>query len=249
MLSTAKIKLINSLQIKKYRDEHSLFVAEGTKLVRDIFPYFSCQWLIATDEWLKENPSLQADENIAATPEELKKISGLKTPPSVVAVFRKPDEPIHLEEISHSLSIVLDEVQDPGNLGTILRIADWFGIENIICSETSADIFNPKTVQATMGAIARVRVHYTSLPDFFAQLPASLPIFGTYMNGENIYQESLPKKGIIVMGNEGRGISPNLERFINRRIAIPSFPAERNTSESLNVAIATAIVCSEFRRR
>jgi len=249
MLSASKIKVINSLKIKKYRDENALFFAEGTKTVTDIFPYFACKWLIATDEWIGEHRSLQAEEIITITPEMLKKISGLKTPSSVLAVFKKPDYQIDFQEISHSLSIVLDEVQDPGNLGTIVRIADWFGIENIICCENTADIFNPKTIQATMGAVARVRVHYTLLADFFEKLPSSTPVFGTYMEGENIYQEKLPNKGIIVMGNEGKGISENLGKYISHRLHIPNFPAERKTSESLNVAIAAAIVCSEFRRR
>ena len=249
MLSASKIKVINSLKMKKYRDENALFVAEGTKTVADIFPYFTCQWLIATSEWLKENPHLQAEETITVTPEMLKKVSGLKTPAAVLAVFKKPDYQINFAKIGRSLSIVLDEVQDPGNLGTIVRIADWFGIENIICSDTSADIFNPKTIQATMGAVARVQVHYSSLVDFFEKLPASLPVFGTYMNGENIYRETLSQQGIIVMGNEGKGISSTLEKYINHRLHIPNFPQERKTSESLNVAIATAIVCSEFRRR
>ena len=249
MLSAGKIKIINALKIKKHRDENALFVAEGTKTVGDIFPYFDCKWLIATEEWLKENPCLQAEEIITTTSEMLKKISGLKTPSSVLAVFKKPDYQIDFRQISNSLSLVLDEVQDPGNLGTIVRIADWFGIENIVCSENSADIFNSKTIRATMGAVARVRVHYTSLTDFFPKLPPSLPIFGTYMNGENIYQENLPDEAIIVIGNEGNGISKNVEKFINKKLRIPNFPQKRKTSESLNVAVATAIVCSEFRKR
>ena len=144
--------------------------------------------------------------------------------------------------------LALDTVQDPGNLGTIVRIADWFGIRDIVCSETCADIYNPKTVQATMGALARVRVHYTSLADFLRQIHPS-PVYGTFLEGNDIYREELSGNGVIVMGNEGNGISEAIKPFVERKLYIPNYPPDTETSESLNVAIATAITCAEFRRR
>ena len=148
----------------------------------------------------------------------------------------------------HKLSLVLDAIQDPGNLGTIIRIADWFGIENIFCSDDTADVYNTKTVQATMGALCRVNVHYANIIDLITQNSNS-PIYGTFLNGDNIYRESLSSKGFIVMGNEGKGIRPEVEKLITHRLYIPNFSPNSTTSESLNVAVATAVVCSEFRRR
>jgi len=146
------------------------------------------------------------------------------------------------------LCLALDEVQDPGNLGTIIRIADWFGIEHIFCSQGTADVYNPKVVQATMGALARVHVHYVNLSELIDSLP-DIPVYGTFLDGTNIYEQELSQTGIIVMGNEGNGISPEVRKVINRRLYIPNYPANRPTSESLNVAVATAITCAEFRRR
>ncbi|HEY5590199.1 MAG TPA: RNA methyltransferase, partial [Paludibacter sp.] len=147
------------------------------------------------------------------------------------------------------LSLALDDVQDPGNLGTILRIADWFGISDVFCSEYTADAYSPKTVQATMGALARVKIHSVNLAEFLQNCSDILPIYGTLMNGENIYNKTLTQQGIIVMGNEGNGISATIEKFVSERLLIPNFPAGQVTSESLNVGVATALVCGEFRRR
>ncbi|MCQ2208297.1 MAG: RNA methyltransferase [Paludibacteraceae bacterium] len=144
---------------------------------------------------------------------------------------------------------MLDRVQDPGNLGTIIRIADWFGIRNIVCSNDTVDVFNPKTVQATMGALARVKVHYADLVPFLKSLPNDFPVFGTFLEGDNIYQMDLPQKAVIIMGNEGNGISKEVGQLVNKKLFIPSFPPNEPTSESLNVAVATAITCAEFRRR
>ena len=166
----------------------------------------------------------------------------------MLAVFRQPDEETDVSVISHSLCLALDDVQDPGNLGTIVRLADWFGIEHIFCSPNTVDIYNPKTVQATMGGIARVRLHYTPLPEFIRSLKG-IPVYGTFLDGENMYTQPLSAYGLIVMGNEGNGIEDEVERLINRKLYIPNYPAERETSESLNVAIATAVVCAEFRRQ
>jgi len=249
MLSKSKIKLISSLSKKKYRDETGLFIAEGTKLVNDLSQAFTCSLMIATDEWLSNNPKIVTKELIEANENELQKISNQKTPQGVVAVFEKPKYDWTSESLKSKLSLALDDIQDPGNLGTIIRIADWFGINDIFCSEHSADAFNTKTVQATMGALARVRVHKVDLADFLENISSEMPIYGTFMNGDNIYSKELTPHGIIVMGNEGNGISIEIEQFVTERLLIPNFPAGQITSESLNVGVATSLVCSEFRRR
>lgn len=248
MLSKNKIKYIRSLELKKKRKEEQVFVAEGHKLVGDLLEHFPCKLLIATSNWLKMNHSATANEIIEVTQEELSRASLQKTPQEVLAVFVQPSYDLNPEVIKSSLCLALDDVQDPGNLGTIIRLADWFGIEHIFCSAGTADVYNPKTVQATMGALARVKVHYCSLPQLIESL-ADIPVYGTFLSGNIIYAESLSAHGLIVMGNEGKGVSPEVEKLINKKLYIPNYPQERETSESLNVAIATAVVCSEFRRR
>ena len=181
--------------------------------------------------------------------EEMKKASFLRTPQGVLALFRQQQHEIDLSAPERELCLALDNVQDPGNIGTIIRIADWFGIENIYCSNGCVDIYNPKTVQATMGAIGRVKVHYTNLPEFISSLKDKAPVYGTFLDGEEIYSRQLSDNGLIIMGNEGNGISKECEELIKERLLIPNYPAGRSTSESLNVSVATAIICSEFRRR
>jgi len=249
MLSKNKIKFISSLSQKKFRDETGLFVAEGTKLVLDLASAFQCSMLIATSDWLKNNPEVKADEIIEATENEISKISNQKSPQGVFAVFVKPRYELNYADLSKKLCLALDDVQDPGNLGTIIRIADWFGITDIFCSEHSADAFNTKTVQATMGALARVKVHTVNLGEFLTSIEGKLPVFGTFMNGENIYEKALSQCGIIVMGNEGNGISDEIEKLVTVKLLIPNYPEGQITSESLNVGVATALVCGEFRRR
>ena len=248
MLSKNKIKLIHSLEHKKYRDIENLFVVEGSKSVLEAARYFSCEMLCATSDWLDQHNST-ATETIEVNDVELKKISFLKTPQKVLAVFRKAAFDYNVEKLKNALSLALDNIQDPGNLGTIIRIADWFGIRHIFCSEGTADVFNPKTVQATMGAIGRVKVHYVDLPEFLKNIQKNVPIYGTFLDGENIYEHALSPNGIIVMGNEGNGISEQVANCVSRKLFIPSFPVGNETSESLNVAVATAVCCSEFRRR
>ncbi len=252
MLSKNKIKFINSLALKKNRDETALFCAEGAKCVGDLFSAFACHTLIATKEWLAQH-LFEAEEVIAVdSVEEIKKISFFKTPSPVFAVFRKPNFALNVQTLENELSLLLDSIQDPGNLGTIVRIADWFGIRNIVCCGATADIFNPKSVQATMGALARVRLHYTEAASFFEQLKSQkidLPVYGTFLDGATIYHAPLTPNGIIVMGNEGKGISSDVAAHVSQRLFIPNFPQNEPTSESLNVAIATGIVCAEFRRR
>lgn len=247
-LSKNRIKYIRSLELKKNRKEEKVFLAEGPKLVSDVLGHFPCHFLAATSDWLRAHPSIAADEILEVSAEDLARASLLKTPQQVLAIFEQPDYKPDKEVISHSLCIALDDVQDPGNLGTIVRLADWFGIEHIFCSPNTVDIYNPKTVQATMGGIARVKVYYTPLPELIRML-GDVPIYGTFLDGENIYEQQLATNGLIVMGNEGNGIGDEVGKLINRKLLIPNFPAERETSESLNVAIATAIVCAEFRRQ
>ena len=252
MLSKNKIKFIHSLGIKKNRDSLGLFCAEGEKCVEDLFSYFQCQTLIAQKEWIDKKQFTAKEIIYINSAEELKSISSHKTPQPVFAVFEKREKKLIISELLSKLSLILDEVQDPGNLGTIVRIADWFGIRNIICSKNTADVFNPKALQATMGAAARVDVHYVDLVDFLKNIQKEapdFPIYGTFLSGKNIYETSLKKNGLIVMGHEGNGICKDVERFVSEQLLIPNFPQGEKTSESLNVSVATAIICAEFRRR
>ena len=255
MLSKNKIKFLHSLEIKKNRDAQQSFVAEGPKIVHDILSRHKDQLSViaATEEWFAQEHELMAGlqcERIVVSADELTKVSFLCHPQQVFAVFRKFAEitPDELPSLADKLTLVLDGVQDPGNLGTIIRIADWFGIEDIICSKDTVDVYNPKVVQATMGSIARVKVEYGDLLGLVESLPADVPVYGTLLDGDNIYQQKLENRGLIVMGNEGKGISPELAKKVNHKLLIPNFPEGRATADSLNVAIATAITCSEFRR-
>ena len=265
MISKNKIKYIRSLELKKNRNKEGKFVAEGFKVVDDLLALQPADLIVATAEWLRGKHLAPLTEVIEVTEEELKKVSFLQHPQQVLAVFgqdtgcNKQDSNNSQEEAeeknfgfskinTQELSLALDGVQDPGNLGTIIRIADWFGITHIYCSQDTADVYNPKVVQATMGSIARVKMEYGNLLALVESLPADVPVYGTLLDGDNIYQQQLENRGLIVMGNEGKGISPALAKKVNRRLLIPNFPEGRATADSLNVAIATAITCSEFRR-
>lgn len=231
-ISKAQIKLIRSLQHKKFRDEFGLFVAEGRKCVDELKKGFELVLEVTPDN---------------ATETEISQMSGLKTPQGIIAIFKKaPKSDITYHQ--SDITLVLDNVQDPGNLGTIIRTCDWFGVKHIICSPDTADCYNPKVVQATMGALTRVQLSYTDLPTWLAQ--QQCPIYGTLLNGKNIYQSKIENRQakIIIMGNEGNGISEPVRKLITQPILIPSYPADTETSESLNVAIATAVVLAEFRR-
>ena len=248
MLSKNKIKYIRSLELKKNRKEEKVFVAEGHKLVGDLLGYFPCRLLVAIPAWLEKHPKVEADEIIEVTPDELTRASLQKTPQEVLAVFEQPTWTYEVESVSKSLCLALDDIQDPGNLGTIIRLADWFGIEHIFCSQGTVDVYNPKTIQATMGALARVKLHYCHLPSLIASL-GDVPVYGTFLDGENMYGKTLTDHGLIVMGNEGNGIGEEVAKLVNERLYIPNYPPQRETSESLNVAVATAVICAEFRRR
>ena len=248
MLSKSKVKYIRSLEMKKFRNEYNSFVAEGNKLVADMMGSFECELIIAKPSWMATQGDIPAKELLEADDEDIRKASFLTTPQDVLAVFKRPSYQLEDADALKSLILALDGVQDPGNLGTIIRMADWFGIEHIICSTDTVDAFSPKTVQATMGALCHVQVHYTDLELYLKQQTA--PLYGTFLDGENMYTKSFAGgNGIIVMGNEGNGIRPGIEALINEKLYIPNFPEGRDTSESLNVAIATAVICAEFRRR
>ena len=324
-LSKNKIKLISSLKLKKYRDELSLFVAEGPKLVSDLLKSFSAKIIVCTQSWLDENSPSAEEIIVVSSADDLKSVTQLSSPSPVLAVFYKKDcsfssnsvlvsskksptsipaesvlqefnshsslspnngggfasNPVtnitnplspdsrnqkevlnpsnHPEYFSNPLSpdffkekrliLAIDSVQDPGNLGTIIRIADWFGINDIVCSETTVDVYNFKTIQATMGALCNVNIHYINLKDFCA-IAASYnwSLYGTFLDGEVIYNAKLSDFGVIIMGNEGNGISSDIADLVSNRLYIPDYPLGKSYSESLNVAVATSIVCNEFRR-
>lgn len=243
MISKNQQKYIRQLEQKKYRKREGCFVAEGTKVVGDLLKRYQPLALYATESW-------DAPKGVGYTlvsEEELQRVSFQQHPQQVLAIFPipQPTDPVSLRG---SLTLALDGVQDPGNLGTIIRIADWFGIDTIICSEETADAWNPKVIQATMGSIARVNVIYANLLELLDTLPSDYPVYGTFLDGENIYTQTLLGEGLIIMGNEGNGISDAVRAKVNRRLLIPDFH-QGDTADSLNVAIATAITCSEFRRR
>ena len=248
-ISKNKIKFIRSLEQKKVRREERVFMAEGPKLTADLLGHFRCRYLAATDDWLASHNTIEADEIDTATIDEIARASLLKTPQDVIAIFDQREEKTEITVIEKQLCLALDDVQDPGNLGTIIRIADWFGIEHIFCSTNTVDVYSPKVVQATMGALSRVHLHYVSLTELIGKLNKNVPIYGTLLDGTNIYTQELSTTGLIVMGNEGNGITAEVRQLINRKLYIPNYPEGRDTSESLNVAIATAVTCAEFRRR
>jgi len=240
MVSKNQIKTITSLQQKKYRKEHNLFFAEGVKVIGELLcSNFELYRLYTTDTVFKGVPKEKIE---VVTEAELKKISAFSTPNTCLALFVIPNEKPIPDNV---LIVALDDVRDPGNLGTIIRLCDWFGVAHLVCSEQCVDVYNPKVVQATMGSLARVNVIYTNLRNYLDKSP--LPIYGTFMDGQNVYNQTLPENGIIVMGNEANGISAEIEAKVGHRIAIPRFGSLQQT-ESLNVATAAAIVLSEFRR-
>ncbi len=241
------IKVVRTLSAKKYRDEEGLFVAEGTKCVRDTWNHFTCRWLIAKRSWYDQCGTAEHyDKIVFASGQQMARVSQFDTPSDVIAVYEKPQDSIDADKVAKSLNIVLDNIQDPGNLGTIIRLADWFGIRDIFASKTTVDVYNHKVVQATMGAIARVKVHYGDLEQVFGQYPGH-KIYGTFLDGKNIYDNPLDKTGFVIFGNEGQGISAKVAKHVSERLLIPKAPGAG--SESLNVGVAAAITISEFFRR
>ena len=249
MLSKNLIKYIRSFQQKKQREAEGLFIAEGPKTVGDLLAAQRARLLVATAEWLATNKA-NAERVVEVTEEELRRASLVQHPQQVLALFPIPQTATdHVHRMDENeLVLALDGIQDPGNLGTIIRIADWFGIKHIYCSTDTADAYNPKVVQATMGSIARVYIYYINLRELIANRPEGMPVYGTLLDGDSLYAQRKENRGIIIMGNEGRGISPEMIPLLTHRLLIPPYPADRRTAESLNVATATAIVCAEFRR-
>lgn len=246
-LSKNKIKYIRSLKEKKFRTEYGTFVAEGNKLVGDLLPHMKCQLLVATSSFLLDIDTSNIEEIIEVSESQLAQASFLQNPQQVLAVFYQTNSEIDIDP-STELLLALDGIQDPGNLGTIIRLADWYGIRHILCSYDTVDVYNPKVVQATMGALARVNIHYSDLVEFLAE-HKDIPVYGTLLDGNDMYKQHLTPNGIIIMGNEGNGIRSEIQQMITNKLYIPNYPPDSLTSESLNVAIATAIVCAEFRRR
>lgn len=243
-MTKAEIQFVRSLADKRVRDAERLFVAEGDKLISEIL---QSGWRVRSLYALEGHFDSRAEH---VTPKEMERISQLKTATTSLAVVEQPHHKIPAKAPADRLTLALDGVQNPGNLGTIIRLADWFGVEDIYCSEDTADCFNPKVVQATMGAILRVRVHYLPLSDFLRRTRESgVAVYGTMLDGENIYDVELAASGVIVMGNEGRGVREECAASFSHRLLIPTYSTAAQGSESLNVAMAMGIVCAEFRRR
>jgi TrmH family RNA methyltransferase len=257
MISAAKSKLIRSLQHKKYRDQHRLFLVEGEKMVLEILTAgpenaFKVRDLIATSQWLDEHHDALQNSNaecIEASRSEIKKVSLLVTPQPVLALVSIPAIHFHAALLRDYPVLAFESIRDPGNLGTIIRTADWFGIRHIICTPDSTDCFNPKVVQSTMGAICRVQVYYQDLQTLLeSENLKEKAVFGTFMEGENLYESSFGPNPLILFGNESRGLSESLSPYIQHRVTIPAFTGHGKGSESLNLASSVAVVCSELRR-
>lgn len=241
MVSKNQIKLITSLHQKKYRISKQMFIAEGIKVIHELLESnYELEHLFTTKN---DFETVSSSQKTIVEDSDLKKVTALATPNSCLALFKTP---VEKDIIETELIIALDSIRDPGNMGTILRLCDWFGVKQILCSKETVDIYNPKVVQATMGSISRVNVNYIDLHSYLKN--SKLPVFGTFMNGNDIYKSILPQQGIIIMGNEANGISSSLEEIVNHKISIPRFGNIQKT-ESLNVATATAIILSEFRRK
>ncbi len=267
MLSNSQVKHINALKIKKYRDEYKEFIAEGNTLVTDLTKSsYEIAGVYALSEWITGNLDVIGHKNIPvyeADPADMERITSLSSPSPVLAIVKIPagmaagldsagygSPEQNIPGLFEELSVMLEGISDPGNMGTLLRIADWFGIRNVICSETCVELYNPKVVQASMGSVARVSVFYTDLSRFLENLKGRLPVYGTFLQGDSIYSIPLENKGIILIGSEAHGISDPLSGFVTGRLYIPSFGSTDNgKAESLNAAVATAVVIAEFRRR
>jgi len=240
MVSKNQIKLITSLQQKKFRQIHQLFLAEGVKVIQELLQSnFVLEHLYVTQPIFE---TISFDKKTQISDQDLKRISCLSTPNNCLALFQIPEQKPRNDK---GLIIVLDDIRDPGNLGTIVRLCDWYGINQIVCSEQTVDVYNPKVVQATMGSISRVSLVYLDLEIYLKR--ANVSVFGTFMDGKNVYKENLPQEGILVFGNEANGISEKIEKLVSDRLVIPRF-GDLQQTESLNVATATAIFLSEFKR-
>ena len=240
MISNKEVALITNLSIKKYRHKHGLFIAEGEKLVKDLINSDFKVYKILTSDIEKYQGISEHTHEVSEN--KLKKMSNLKNPSSILGVFKIPEE---IKPINKGLQLVLDDIQDPGNMGTIIRLCDWYGIKELICSKETVDCYNPKVVQASMGSLARVKISYLDIENHVKQ--STLTIVSSLLEGKNIYQEDLPKDAIIIMGNEGNGIRQKIQDLSDLKLTIPQFGIASKV-ESLNVAMATAIFLSEFKR-
>lgn len=252
MLSKQVTKIVQNLEKKKFREKYNLFKIEGTKLVGELLhTHLKIRHIIAFTEWIEQNRSNLSNADISeVTLHEMRAISNFQSPPEVIALAEIPVHHYTKEEVESTLSLALNGIQDPGNLGTILRVADWFGIRHILCDHDCANAYNPKCIQASMGAIFRVHPYYLELPKAIQELKLSnFPVFGTFLDGKNIYTTTLTTRGLIVMGNEGKGIAPDIEVLTDTKLTIPNFVTTDEGSESLNVGVATGIILSEFKRR
>ena len=250
MASKSTISYLRSLQQKKFRNEEGVFIVEGPKMVSEVLKSdFKVRQLYATSSWTPDQHSSLSLEII--TEAEMERISGLQTPNKVLAVVEMPALEGPVDLLAKGLHLLLDQIQDPGNLGTIIRIADWFGVTSIICSPDTADVFNPKVIQASMGSVFNVKVHYTSLADVLLKNTDGnkWPVYATLLSGENIYNADMADSCFVILGNESRGVNPILNAFITQGIQIPRPLNKQSKAESLNVAVAAGIVCSEYCRK
>lgn len=254
MLNVAKVKQFRSLQQKKFRQIYKQFLVQGDKIVNEsIRSDNKPDCIIATSKWIEKNENLLNSNLLVeeVNMKQMQQISTLRSVPDVIAVMNIVDEKFDFESLTDNLCLGLDFIQDPGNLGTVLRIADWFNITNVLCSLDTVDYTNPKVIQASMGAFLRVKVSYVNLVEQINKVKKqdkNYSVYGSFMDGESVYSAKLNSKGLIIMGNEGNGISSNLETLCSDRIAIPHFPLDRQETESLNISVAAGIICSEFRR-
>jgi TrmH family RNA methyltransferase len=253
MLSKSRIKLIALMGQKKQRDQNGLFLAEGPRMIGDLIGAgLKPEFLVGSDQWTPTKEIQDSKTEIVIIPfDEFKKISLQKTPQHLLGIFPQPKYQLNNSAIKNTLTLALNGIQDPGNLGTIIRMADWFGISDIVCSVDTVDVYNPKVVQASMGALARVRVHYVHLSDFISDYKKNTKntVYGAFLEGKSIYAQTLHQHALIVMGNEGNGIRPEIEQLIDSKITIPDFSMSGKASESLNVGVATAVICAEFKRQ
>lgn len=255
MLSKSQVSFVHSLYIDKFRKELGLFIAEGEKTISELLESSFCiEQMYATELFLRKHMQAVTRNNIPfseISPEELNRLSLLKTPNQAIAVVKMPKPDVRPAQPEKELLLMLDRIQDPGNLGTMMRTADWFGIGQIICSTDCVDQYNPKVIQASMGSFLRVRVHYDDLAWFLSGPGSACKVFGTFTEGSNMYEETLPDSAVILIGNESAGISANLQKFIHKKISIPFYNRNKPGSrpESLNAAISAALVCAEFRRQ
>ena len=253
MISKNSIKLIKSLANKKNRIKENLFLVEGDKMVTEVLhSNFVVEKLYATNSFIVKNKPKIKNEKVVTevNQEDIDKASLMKNPQNSIALCTIPSEKELPLKIDSDLSIYLDEIQDPGNLGTIIRICDWFGIEHLFCSPKTADFFNPKVIQSSMGSFCRVNVWYTAFePVVELAAKSEMKVLGAFLNGDNVYTQKFPSRVLLVMGNEGNGISTEVEKMVSKRIKIPEFNKNDQSAESLNVSVATAIICAEFKRQ